>query len=317
MADFGATRREVETALGLLAHAGDIRPRGPNRAALPVKRRVRGDDGEGTLIVYDRPVELRYGDSRAVFLALEESLPGPVVRLSLDSNRTTAARVTARILDAPQRRIVIMDHRAEVADALADAGRAVVSAGVAGIPGRVSRVGVSHESLIRVALKHIFAAGHRRVSFPIWRKKAEVALAMRGWIADAYRDAGLKHAPDFDAPVIADDSPAGLHACVRALIRHTPPTAFVSSDFFQWQGTFMVLAEAGLRCPRDVSLVSISSSPVWETATPAQTCLRHPVDEIATGVRRALVAAERGAAPTVTLFEPIWVPGASLGTPRG
>ena len=181
-----------------------------------------------------------------------------------------------------------MDHRGEVADRLAEAGRIVVAGGAASPPEKVTAVGYSHEQLVRGAISRAFAAGHRRVSFALWRRKPEVAAKMRAWIADEYAKAGYRHAPEFDAPVVPERTAESLHSCLRELLRHTPPTALVVSDFIQWLGTVMVLAQAGLRVPRDLSLVCLCSAREWEAATPSQAHFRHPIAGYARAVRAAL-----------------------------
>ena len=316
MADFGVTRTVAQGALDELLHTGDLRSRGPSKAAQPVRRTAAAEESErGTLLVYDRPVELRGGEHREFFLALEAGLPPPVTRLSLDSHDAPAKKTLRRILESPCRRIVIMDHRGELADLLADTGRIVVATDTAGAPKRCSRVSVSHEALVRGALRRAFAAGHRRVSFALWRRKPEVAAAMRAWIADEYALVGYRHSPEFDAPVVPERTPEALHACVRELLRVTPPTALIVSDFPEWLGAFMVLADAGLRVPADLSLVSLCAASEWATATPSQAHFKMPVADMVRHIRRALDNAERGAPPADVPLEPEWVPGGSLAPP--
>jgi LacI family transcriptional regulator len=192
-----------------------------------------------------------------------------------------------------------------------------VAAGTAGGTTSAAQVSVSHELLVRGAVRRAFDVGHRRVSFPLWRRTPEVAGRMRGWIAAEYAAAGYRHAPEFDAPVVADREPTALHATLHELLRHTPPTALISSDFQQWLATVTALAKIGLRVPRDVSLICLCSTPDWETATPTQAHFRFPVAELAKSVRKSLDAAARGATPRDVSLAPEWVPGGSLGAPPG
>lgn len=315
MADFGVTRTVVEGALAELLRTGDLKSRGASKAMEPVRRRTQAKDTRGTLLVFDRPPELRNGNHREIFLAVEAALPGPVTRLSLDSHDTPVAKTVRRILECHQPRVVIMDHRGEVADRLAAAGRIVVASSPASPPEQASLIGVGHEQLVRGAISRAFAAGHRRVSFVLWRRKPEVAAQMRAWIAEEYAKAGYRHAPEFDAPVVADRSPEALHACLGELLRHTPPTALVTSDFPQWLGTVTALARSGLRVPRDISLVCLCANPEWETATPTQAHFKYPVSGYAGAVRAALDAAAAGKPQRKIMLAAEWVPGESLGKP--
>lgn len=314
MSEFGATRTTVEGALEELRHGGHLVCRG-KRKPMKIVRHEPAPGGEGTLIVHADPMERRTGDHREILLAMEEHLPPPVVRLSLPQEDARTEKIVARILESPFRRIVVMDHDAEVADRLMDAGRIVVAAGTGGEPTLAPQVCVSHEMLVRGAVRKAFQAGHRRVSFPLWRRLPEVAANMRRWIAAEYSLAGYKHSPQFDAPVVDGREPAALHRTLRDLLRHTPPTALVASDFQQWLATVMVLGETGLRMPRDVSLICLCSTPEWESATPTPAHFRFPVAAMVLAVARSLAAAERGAHPAPVSLAPEWVPGHSLGAP--
>ena len=75
MADFGVTRTVVEGAVAELIRTGDLKSRGANKAMEPVRRRTSAKDDRGTLLVFDRPLELRSGSLRELFLAVEASLP--------------------------------------------------------------------------------------------------------------------------------------------------------------------------------------------------------------------------------------------------
>ncbi len=315
MERFGVTRTCVEAALGQLESAGVLTLAGGRRAPEVVAGGA-GAPREGTVVLHADPLERRTGDHREILLALEAALPGPVLRLSLPAGDDMAGRVVERVLETGCRRVVAMDHAPAVVAALARAGRVVVAAGTTGDTGTASQVAVSHELLVRGALRKAFEAGHRRVSFPLWRRRPEVAASVRAWMADEYARHGYSHSPRFDAPEAEGRDPQALHRTLRELLRHTPPTALVASDFAQWLGTVGVLGEAGLRLPRDMSLLCLCSAPEWESATPTPAHFRLPVRELAEAVAEALAAAERGAPPRRQMIAPEWVPGRSLGPPR-
>lgn len=316
MADFDVTRKVVEGAIAELIQSGDLRSHGPSKPMEPVRRRRPAHDTQGGLLVTSRPFELRSGIHRELFLAIEATLPAPVTRLNIDAQNTPVEKVVRRILESDCRTIVILDHEGEVADRLAEAGRIVVATGMASPVNKVGHASVSHEMLVRGAVSRAFEAGHRRVSFVLWRRHPEVAPKMRAWIADEYAKAGYRHLPDFDAPIVDDRNSEALHARLHEIIRHTPPTALIVSDFPQWLGTVMVLAQAGLRVPQDISLICLCSAPEWEAATPSQAHFAHPVAALAKAIRLALDAAVRGEPPEIITLAPEWVPGGSLAPPK-
>lgn len=311
--EFALGRPTVQKALSLLRDSGDIAYSGVGRAMRPV-RRDNDSPLTGSLLAYHLPPDLRSGEAPVVLDALEAALPGPVHRVRLEKIESSET-MAARLLESPARIIVTSNLHAEVADRLVAAGRRVVALGGPGTPRLASRVSVSHEALVRQALRNAFAAGHRRVSLVIWRRHPEVAIRMRQWIAAEYANAGLRHAPDFDAPILEDESPEAMHECVRELFRHTPPTALVIHDFPQWVAAITTLCRLRRSVPGDVSTILLTRAAELAATNPGQAHFRHPVDGLVAAVRRILRAPGAPKSPPQISLPPIWVPGESLATP--
>ena len=307
--EYAVSRTTVERALAELENEGCLVAAGPSRSRRGNSRSDSNED-TGALLVFDLPPELRTGEHRVIAERLSDEFHA--THLRLDSHTTATAEVVSHILSHAHRRIILLDHRAEVADRLTESGRTVVTLNAPGRPTACASVAICHESLVRGALTRCFDAGHTRVSTLLWRRKPEVAANMRRWVREEYAARGLRHHPDFDAPIVLGDSPAELHAGLLALLRHTPPSALILSDYSQWIAALGVLGHLRLRVPEEVSLVCLCASPDWRMSFPAPACFSYPVSRVIRAVKNAFEDAEAGRAPERRMIKPTWVPGGTL-----
>ena len=313
--EFGVSRPLVEKALAILVEAGDVRPTGRGRAMRTVRRdRASERERSGVLVVYDFPEGMRAGPGPVLLDTVERALAGPANHVQLDSMAPPGETV-ARLRETDAGTLIIMNHRAAVADTLARDGRRVLRIGGPGVCEVAPSMSVSYAALVRGAFRRAFAAGHRRVCMPLWLRKPEMIPVLRGWIAEEYAAAGVTHSPAFDAPEVAAPEASAMHACVRELCRHTPPTCFVLNDQRHWVAVFSALAEKRLRVPDDVSTILLAASAEMEVATPSQAYFRHPIESFVPEIRRILRRRDRGIGMPAVLIEPKWVPGDSLAAP--
>lgn len=315
MAEFDVTRTTTEEAFAELEAQGDLIRGGLRAAARATPRSGVEADKKGTLLVLDTPLDLRGGDHREFIMRLRESIRGEVEVIALSSRQKSQDEIVRIIGGMPYRRVLLFDHRGEIADRLKRFGKTVVGCGLSSISHDTSQVAVGHEILVRQAFRNAFAAGHRRVSFPLWAKEPDTVARIRTWVAGEYAAAGCRHAVEFDAPRVDSPDPRDYHACLRMLLMHTPPTAFIVADIRQWIAMTCVLAESGLRIPHDASVISLSSSPEFDVAMPPPAHFRFPVAKLVKTTLALLAAEERGETSRLQLLEPIWVAGGSLGPP--
>ena len=314
MQDYAVTRKTVEAALTALRHDGTLRTGATKRAAIP-NPTTAPERQAGTALVINLPID-RLGGARASVDALLEKLPPPVTVLVRESHGRNTPEIAEEIRRGGFGRAVVLFHPPEVAEHLAEAGLNVVMVGSTGQNTRASRAGVSFEHLVRGAFRQAFALGHSRVCHPIWRRNPELIPLIRGWVADEYARAGLRHSPDFDAPIITRREPAALHDTLRALLRHTPPTALISGTQLQWQATLAILAEARMRVPQDISHLAIFEGTDWEAMPLAQSHFILPVKRLAGTVTRLLEEHDAGKPPRSVLLPPRWSAGQTLAPPR-
>ena len=317
VAEFGAGRAVTERAITTLLDTGELLP--PTGAGRPVRIARRGKHrfAAGTVLAHATPPDMVSGDGIAVLRALEPRLPAPVFNLRFDTDTPTAERLH-RIRETRAKHVVLVSLEATIADTLRDDGRHVVALGAIGKPARAPLIAADYAGTIRAAFARAFAAGHRRVSFPLWRRAPETVAMIREQVGAAYAAAGLRHSPAFDTPIVSDDSPDALHDCIRELFRATPPTALVLNDFIQWVGVTSTLARLRLVVPDDVSLILLTHAPELAAANPSAAHFRFPVPALVEAVCECLDAppGNRAVAAPHRAFATLPVAGDSLSPPR-
>ena len=172
----------------------------------------------------------------------------------------------------------------------------------------------------RLAVEHVVALGHRRIahlggpqdavhrppalpraSSPRWRRPASRSTRARCASRDAFTEA------------------AGARVC-RELLDETPDvTAIVAANDLLALGCYDVLAERGLRCPDDVSVVGFNDMPFADRFDPPLTTVRIPHREIGAAAADLLLErlgeAQGSAAPQIRL-SPTFVARGSTAPPR-
>ncbi|MEU6141084.1 LacI family DNA-binding transcriptional regulator [Streptomyces sp. NPDC047081] len=151
---------------------------------------------------------------------------------------------------------------------------------------RVVAAGVGAESLARAATEHLLDLGHVTVH--------HLAGPQR-WFAARDRLAGWRSAlaarDRRQPPVIEGDwSAASGYAAGRELAAGEVTAVFAANDDMAI-GLIRGLTDAGLRVPRDVSVVGFDDIPVSAYVTPPLTTVRQPFDAVAREGLRLLVQA--------------------------
>lgn len=312
--DFGVSRPLVEKAVARLIASGDILHRGNGRAMRPVRGRA-DTKREGTLIVHDHPADMASGQTMELLNLFLKAAPQPASILRLDAKRPVG-KLVAALAAAPEKYLLIANLPGEVADRLTETGRKVIFLGGFTPRNACPHLARDYRLMITEPLRRAFAAGHRRVSTPLWRRTPETCVRIRAWIAEEYAAAGLRHSPEFDCPVVADERPAAMHACVRELCRVTPPTAFILHDLPHWIATMSVLGKLRLRVPEDVSIALATRWSELDSASPPPAHMSMDPPAFLPALRRLIREIESGKTPRGVLIPPVWVPGDSLAAPR-
>jgi LacI family transcriptional regulator len=157
-----------------------------------------------------------------------------------------------------------------------------------------------------MAVDHLAALGHTRIAHIAGPQQTTTGLLRYRGFVEAMEDAGLH--PDRGLIVHGEAFTivAGAKAARELLAAADPPTGIVAANDLLALGAYTALAEAGLSCPQDVSVVGFNDMPFTDRFAPPLTTVHIPHGQI--GARAAELLLERiedpGATPQTLVFEP-------------
>jgi DNA-binding LacI/PurR family transcriptional regulator len=164
------------------------------------------------------------------------------------------------------------------------------------LPADVAFVGVTNWSGGRSAARHLVELGHRRIAMI---GGPDEVLGCRARL-DGYRAAleGADIGLDADLLVRADLTLEGGQAAARDLLsRRRRPTAVFASNDPQALGVYRAARDAGVRIPRDLSVVGFGDHPIVALADPPMTTVHLPLKEMARAATELALALGRGERP--------------------
>ncbi|MER5179211.1 LacI family DNA-binding transcriptional regulator [Streptomyces sp. NPDC002896] len=155
-------------------------------------------------------------------------------------------------------------------------------------PPGVPSVGTTNWAGAYEATTHLLELGHERIGLVTGPPRHLFARARIAGYRSAMAAAGIDTPPELVRHGTYDRASGKRH--VEALLRlPVPPTAlFICSDHMAIGG-YDALAEAGLRVPRDVSVVGFDDLPEARWVTPPLTTVRQPLKEMGGTALRTLV----------------------------
>lgn len=135
-----------------------------------------------------------------------------------------------------------------------------------GIP--IASAGPDKPPVCGSATRHLIALGHQRITMIVQKqhrspKPGGSAEAFLKEIKTAGISSGTFNLPDWE------ESKEGFVALLESLFEHTPPTAIILDEAFQFHAAVYFLATRGIRIPKDVSLVCMDSAPSFAWCEPS------------------------------------------------
>jgi hypothetical protein len=123
------------------------------------------------------------------------------------------------------------------------------------------------------AVRKLVSLGHRRIVMLTReeRRKPKPALYEQNFLNELAAlgiPTGAYNLPDWE------ETPAGLHACLDALFRHTPPTALILGDASFILSIQQYLAKRGVVVPDHMSLICSDPDPTFPWCHPAISHIR-------------------------------------------
>ncbi|HEY2789836.1 MAG TPA: LacI family DNA-binding transcriptional regulator [Gaiellales bacterium] len=157
-----------------------------------------------------------------------------------------------------------------------------------------------------MAVDHLAALGHTRIAHIAGPQQTTTGLLRYRGFFEAIEDAGLAPDRGLIAQGEAFTIVAGAKAARELLATADPPTGIVAANDLLALGAYTALAEAGLDCPGDVSVVGFNDMPFADRFAPPLTTVHIPHGHI--GARAAELLLERiedpAATPQTLVFEP-------------
>lgn len=127
---------------------------------------------------------------------------------------------------------------------------------------------------VRLAVEHLVELGHRRIALVGGPQTHSTGRARLAGFRAAMRRAGLEIAPgdvQLGQAVTMDE---GRRACAGLLTEHPDVTAIVAGNDLMALGCYDAIRAAGLRCPRDLSVIGYNDMTFADRFDPPLTTVR-------------------------------------------
>jgi len=180
---------------------------------------------------------------------------------------------------------------------------------------RLPSVGVDNHGGAMAMVRHLLAAGRRRIAFIAGPEdNVDASERLRG-----YRDALAQAAPGAEPWVLPGnfDEASGHAAGQRLLAAGERPDAVFAANDMMALGCLFALGQAGVRVPADIALAGFDDIPLSRYVDPPLTTMRVEIAELgARAIRRLLDTGPDadGGGPVPALLEPRLVVRASSGS---
>jgi LacI family transcriptional regulator len=157
-----------------------------------------------------------------------------------------------------------------------------------------------------LAITHLFELGHTRIAHLAGPERFSTGKARYDGFVDTMRKLGLKPDRTLIRAAGAFTESAGATTFRKLLDGKGEFTAVFAGNDLIALGCYDVMAETGVRCPEDISIVGYNDIPFIDKLRPPLTTIRIPHYEI--GVRATRLVLERlqspSAEPVTVLLEP-------------
>ena len=169
----------------------------------------------------------------------------------------------------------------------------------------------------RLAVEHLAGLGHRRIAHLAGPLELSTGHQRHEGFVTTMRALGLETDPDLI--VVGDNftEASGARTCRELVQRGAPFSAIVAGNDLMALGCYDALAEHGLRCPADVSVVGFNDMPFADRFNPPLTTVRIPHREMGAAAAELLLEllATPGTAPRQLVLPSVLVARGSSASP--
>lgn len=172
----------------------------------------------------------------------------------------------------------------------------IVTLSEVGPSGGPVTVSIDNEAAAHAAVSHLIAQGHRRIAHVIGPENNILTLQRASGYRRALVDAGLTPDPQLEIP--GDFSLASGRAAFDAFrtLAQRPTALFFANDEMA-MGFLSTAYAAGIRVPRDVSIVGFDDIHFAQSCIPALTTIHQPRAEMGAIAMRLLLSIIAGEVP--------------------
>jgi LacI family transcriptional regulator len=173
--------------------------------------------------------------------------------------------------------------------------------------------------LVRQAIEHLMALGHRRIGMVEGPVGFRSALERRSGFDDALAAAGIAPRADLIAPGEYRFE-SGLRAGEKLLSKARPPTAIFAANDEMAAGVLHAARRRGLDVPADLSIVGFDDTAIAAHIWPPLTTVRWPIADMARAAALKLLAGTPDGDPAAaeqSLFPSLLIKRASVAAPKG
>jgi LacI family transcriptional regulator len=173
------------------------------------------------------------------------------------------------------------------------------------VPG-VSNIILDHDRATRVALRHLYELGHRRIAFMKGQRFSLDSESRWNSINAIAQEIGITIRPELCIYLEKNSwSPELGYPPVRELLARTRDfTALFCFNDTAAIGAIRAIEDAGLSCPRDISVIGFDDIIVAEYTNPRLTTVRQPLHKM--GMSAAELLVQRIQSPDKPYPDTLW-----------
>jgi LacI family transcriptional regulator len=161
---------------------------------------------------------------------------------------------------------------------------------------------VDNERGIALAVSHLVSLGHRRIAHIAGPQDVSTGLSRYRGFLDAMAAHNLAVEPGLIAHAAAYSIEEGERCCRELLAADLGCTAVAAGNDLLAIGCYAALDDAGLSCPRDISVVGFNDMPFVDRLRPPRTSVSFPHYQVGAEAGRLILeqiaaSAEQGTVP--------------------
>lgn len=152
------------------------------------------------------------------------------------------------------------------------------------------------------AMRHLLALGHQHIGFITGRMTLRCSIDRLQGYKDALTEVGLP----YDAQLVCEgdyEQLSGFRQAQKLLQLDPRPTAIMASNDVMAFGVMDAIKEAGLRIPKDISVIGFDDIPMAAQVYPPLTTVRQPMSAMGETAVDLLVTLLRGHTPHTLRLE--------------